>query len=173
VTLDAPGPVCAQDNAMLKRVMKVRDARADNNPLLVCSFTTFLAEYVPCDLESALHRSLTCLEYHRTKNPAEIGKRNATSLATMLKVNGGKHAVKYNHKKHHDAAQHNLTNRRIEAAAEPDEEEADDGAEDAEAPSAVVDEPVPEDAKEEGNAAAAEEAAQADPDGKEAAASQS
>ena len=72
----------------------------------------------------------------------------------MLKAKG-KLAVKYNHQKHSDAAQHNLTNRRIEAAVdEPEQEDSkeDDGAEDAEAPSAV-DEPMPEDAKEEeGNA---------------------
>ena len=73
----------------------------------------------------------------------------------MLKAKKGKLAVKYNHQKHSDAAQHNLTNRRIEAAVdEPEQEDSkdDDGAEDAEAPSAV-DEPMPEDAKEdEGNA---------------------
>jgi len=71
----------------------------------------------------------------------------------MLKAKG-KLAVKYNHQKHSDAAQHNLTNRRIEAAVdEPEQEDSkeDDGAEDAEAPSAV-DEPMPEDAKEEDNA---------------------
>ena len=33
---------------MLKKVMKARDARASDeaSPLLVCSFTTFLAEYL-------------------------------------------------------------------------------------------------------------------------------
>ena len=75
---------------------------------------------------------------------------------TMLKAKKGKLAVKYNHQKHSDAAQHNLTNRRIEAAVdEPEQEDSkeDDGAEDAEAPTSAVDEPMPEDAKEEeGNA---------------------
>ena len=153
---------------MLKKVRKARDARAadEANPLLVCSFTTFLAEYsVPYNLEPALRRCLTSLEYHKMEKPAELGKRNAESLTTILKAKGGKLAVKYNHQKHfYDAAQHNLTNRRIEAAA---------GAGAAEAPSAV-DEPVPEDAKEEDDdAAAAEESAQ-DPDDKadEAVASQ-
>ena len=163
---------------MLKKVRKARDARAadEANPLLVCSFTTFLAEYsVPYNLEPALRRCLTSLEYHKMEKPAELGKRNAASLTTILKK-GGKLAVKYNHQKHYDPAQHNLTNRRIEAAAdEPAQEDSkeDDGAEDAEAPSAV-DEPVPEDAKEEeDDAAAAEESAQ-DPDDKadEAVASQ-
>ena len=159
---------------MLKKVMKARDARAadEANPLLVCSFTTFLAEYsVPYNLEPALRRCLTSLEYHKMEKPAELGKRNAASLTTILKTKGGKLAVKYNHQKHYDAAQHNLTNRRIEAAADEPAQE-DDGAEDAEA-LAAVDEPVPEDAKEEDDAAAAEEPAQ-DPDDKadEAVASQ-
>ena len=159
---------------MLKKVRKARDARAadEANPLLVCSFTTFLAEYsAPYNLEPALRRCLTSLEYHKMEKPAELGKRNAASLTTILKK-GGKLAVKYNHQKHYDPAQHNLTNRRIEAAADEPAQE-DDGAKDAEAPSAV-DEPVPEDAKEEeDDAAAADESAQ-DPDDKadEAVASQ-
>ena len=159
---------------MLKKVMKVRDARAADgaNPLLVCSFTTFLAEYTTehsPNLEPALHRCLTSLEYHRMEEPTELGKRNATSLA-MLTTKGGKLAVKYNHKKHSD----NLTNRRIEAAVdEPAQEDSkeDDGAEDAEAPSAV-DEPVPEDAKEEGSTAAEEPAQDPDDKADEAVASQ-
>ena len=164
---------------MLKKVMKARDARAadEANPLLVCSFTTFLAEYTTehsPNLEPALHRCLTSLEYHRMEEPTELGKRNATSLA-MLTTKGGKLAVKYNHQKHYvDATQHNLTNRRIEAAAdEPAQEDSkeDDGAEDAEAPSAV-DEPVPEDAKEEGNAPAEETAQDPDDKADEAVASQ-
>ena len=127
---------------MLKKVMKARDARASDeaSPLLVCSFTTFLAEYsAPYNLEPALHRCLTSLEYHKMEKPTELGKRNATSLTDLLKKKG-KLAVKYNHQKHSDAAQHNLTNRRIEAAVdEPEQEDSkeDDGAEDAEAPSAV------------------------------------
>ena len=164
---------------MLKKVRKARDARAadEANPLLVCSFTTFLAEYsAPYNLEPALRRCLTSLEYHKMEKPAELGKRNAASLTTILKK-GGKLAVKYNHQKHYvDATQHNLTNRRIEAAAdEPAQEDSkeDDGAEDAEAPSAV-DEPVPEDAKEEEDDAVAAEETGQDPDDKadEAAASQ-
>ena len=162
---------------MLKKVMKARDARASDeaSPLLVCSFTTFLAEYsAPYNLEPALHRCLTSLEYHKMEKPTELGKRDATSLTVpslkqesphtpqahsqpdpsknsdshvtvscsqaMLKAKKGKLAVKYNHQKHSDAAQHNLTNRRIEAAVdEPEQEDSkeDDGAEDAEAPSAV------------------------------------
>ena len=163
---------------MLKKVMKARDLRAADgaNPLLVCSFTTFLAEYTTehsPNLEPALHRCLTSLEYHRMEEPTELGKRNATSLA-ILTTKGGKLAVKYSHKKHSDAAQHNLTNRRIEAAVdEPAQEDSkeDDGAEDAEAPSAV-DEPVPEDAKEEGSTAAEEPAQDPDDKADEAVASQ-
>ena len=51
---------------MLKKVMKARDARASDeaSPLLVCSFATFLAEYsAPYNLEPALHRCLTSLEF--------------------------------------------------------------------------------------------------------------
>ena len=142
---------------MLKKVMKARDARAadEANPLVVCSFTTFLEEYsVPYNLEPALHRCLTSLEYHQVEKPIELGKRNSTSLAAQLKK-GGKFSVKYNHQKHHDAAQHNVTNRRIEAAVdEPAQEDSkeDDGAEDTEA-SGTVDKPVPEDAKEDGDTA--------------------
>ena len=69
---------------MLKKVMKARDARASDeaSPLLVCSFTTFLAEYsAPYNLEPALHRCLTSLEYHKMEKPTELGKRNATSVA--------------------------------------------------------------------------------------------
>ena len=157
---------------MLKKVRKARDARAadEANPLLVCSFTTFLAEYsAPYNLEPALRRCLTSLEYHKMEKPAELGKRNASSLTTILKK-GGKLAVKYNHQKHYDPAQHNLTNRRIEAAADEPAQE-DDGAKDAEAPSAV-DEPVPEDAKEEGNAPAEEPAQDPDDKADEAVASQ-
>ena len=144
---------------MLKKVMKARDARASDeaSPLLVCSFTTFLAEYsAPYNLEPALHRCLTSLEHHKMGTPTKLGKRNATSLTDLLKKKG-KLAVKYNHQKHSDAAQHNLTNRRIEAAVdEPEQEDAkeNDGAEDAEAPTSAVDEPMPEDAKEESSPAA-------------------
>ena len=157
---------------MLKKVRKARDARAadEANPLLVCSFTTFLAEYsVPYNLEPALRRCLTSLEYHKMEKPAELGKRNAASLTTILKK-GGKLAVKYNHKKHSD----NLTNCRIEAAVDElaqEDSKEDDGAEDAEAPSAV-DEPVPEGAKEEGSTAAEETAQDPDDKADEAVASQ-
>ena len=94
----------------------------------------------------------------------------------MLKAKKGKLAVKYNHQKHSDAAQHNLTNRRIEAAVdEPEQEDSkdNDGAEDAEAPTSAVDEPMPEDAKEESSPAAEKPGTQ-DPDDKadEAVASQ-
>ena len=164
---------------MLKKVMKARDARASDeaSPLLVCCFSTFLAEYsAPYNLEPALHRCLMSLEYHRMESPTELGKRDATSLTAMLKANKGKLAVKYNHQKHSDAAQHNLTNRRIEAAVdEPEQEDSkeDDGAEDAEAPTSAMDEPMPEDAKEE-SSPAAEELGTQDPDDKadEAVASQ-
>ena len=163
---------------MLKKVMKARDARASDeaSPLLVCSFTTFLAEYsAPYNLEPALHRCLTSLEYHKMGTPTKLGKRNATSLTDLLKKKG-KLAVKYNHQKHSDAAQHNLTNRRIEAAVdEPEQEDSkeDDGAEDAEAPTSAVDEPMPENAKEESSPAAEKPGTQ-DPDDKadEAVASQ-
>ena len=89
---------------------------------------------------------------HLTTAPMLL-RRSLTQ--TMLKAKKGKLAVKYNHQKHSDAAQHNLTNRRIEAAVdEPEQEDSkeDDGAEDAEAPTSAVDEPMPEDAKEEDNA---------------------
>ena len=84
------------------------------------------------------------------ENPTELGKRDAKSLTDAVsgKTKGktkGKLAVKYNHQKHFDAAQHNLTNRRIEAAGdEPEQEDSkeDDGAEDAEAPTSAVDEPT-------------------------------
>ena len=149
---------------MLKKVRKAHDARAadEANPLLVCSFTTFLAEYsAPYNLEPALRRCLTSLEYHKMEKPAELGKRNAASLTTILKK-GGKLAVKYNHQKHYvdDATQHNLTNRRIEAAATSPE------------PPSAVDEPVPEDAKEEGSTAAEEPAQDPDDKADEAVASQ-
>jgi len=173
-----------EENPMLKKVMKARDARASDeaSPLLVCSFTTFLAEYsTPYNLEPALHRCLTSLEFHKMENPTELGKRDAKSLTDAVsgKTKGktkGKLAVKYNHQKHSNAAQHNLTNRRIEAAGdEPEQEDSkeDDGAEDVEAPTSAMEEPMPEDAKEEGSPAAEEPGAQ-DPDDKadEAVASQ-
>ena len=169
---------------MLKKAMKARDARASDeaSPLLVCSFATFLAEYsAPYNLEPALHRCLTSLEFHKMENPTELGKRDAKSLTDAVsgKTKGktkGKLAVKYNHQKHSNAAQHNLTNRRIEAAGdEPEQEDSkeDDGAEDVEAPTSAMEEPMPEDAKEEGSPAAEEPGAQ-DPDDKadEAVASQ-
>ena len=110
---------------------------------------------------------------HLTTAPMLL-RRSLTQ--TMLKATKGKLAVKYNHQKHSDAAQHNLTNRRIEAAVdEPEQEDSkdDDGAEDAEAPTSAVDEPMPEDAKEESSPAAEKPGTQ-DPDDKadEAVASQ-